>query len=148
VAQLHQLFAAGEIDFTMSNNDGEVDNKVLQGLFPGTARAFVLEGGTIQNSHFLGIVKRAAHPEGAKLVINFLISPEAQLQKLQPAVWGDGTILNVPQLAEPWPARFAAVPGRRFSPPRAEIQPLALEELEPRYMIRISDDFRKEILER
>jgi hypothetical protein len=40
------------------------------------------------------------------------------------------------------------VPGRRFSPPRAEIQPLALEELEPRYMIRISDDFRKEILER
>ena len=29
VAQLHQLFTAGEVDFTMSNNDGDVDNKEI-----------------------------------------------------------------------------------------------------------------------
>ena len=81
------------------------------------------------------------------VMIAFDKTDPLQLQKLQPAVWGDGTILDVTQLAEPWPARFAAVPGRRFSPPRAEIQPLALEELAPEYMIRISDDFRKGILE-
>ncbi len=148
VAQLHQLFAAGEVDFTMSNNDGEVDNKVLQGLFPETARAYVLDGGTIQNTHYLGIVSRAEHPEGARVVINFLISPEAQLHKLEPGVWGDGTVLDVSRLPETWRARFAAVPGRRFAPPRAEIQPHALQELAPEYMIRISDDFRTEILER
>lgn len=34
VAQLHQLFSNNEVDFTMSNNDGEVDNKVVQGVLP------------------------------------------------------------------------------------------------------------------
>jgi putative spermidine/putrescine transport system substrate-binding protein len=38
VAPMHQMFANGELDFTMSNNDGEVDNKVLLGFFPPTAR--------------------------------------------------------------------------------------------------------------
>ena len=57
VAQMHQLFASGELWFTMSNNDGDVDNKIMQGLFPESSRAYVPAFGTIQNSHYLGIVK-------------------------------------------------------------------------------------------
>jgi putative spermidine/putrescine transport system substrate-binding protein len=147
VARLHQMFASGEIDFTMSNNDGEVDNKVLQGLFPSSAAAYVLEGGTIQNTHYLGIVKTAANKAGAMVAINFLISPEAQLRKFDPAVWGDGTVLAVDQLPEEWRERFASVPGRTHAPPREAIQPYALPELAPEYMIRLYDDFRNEVLE-
>ncbi|MEM6337016.1 MAG: ABC transporter substrate-binding protein, partial [Bacteroidota bacterium] len=88
VAQMHQLFANGEVDITMSNNDGEVDNKVLQGLFPESSRAYVLESGTIQNSHFMGIVNRSADKAGALVVANFMISPEAQLRKMNPEIWG------------------------------------------------------------
>lgn len=62
---MHQLFASGELDFTMSNNDGEVDNKVIQGLLPKTSRAYVLDGGTIQNSHYIGITARSAHKAAA-----------------------------------------------------------------------------------
>ena len=36
LATMHQMFANGELYFTMSNNDCEVDNKIAQGTFlPG-----------------------------------------------------------------------------------------------------------------
>jgi putative spermidine/putrescine transport system substrate-binding protein len=147
VAELHQLFASGEVDFTMSNNDADVDNKILQGLLPDTARAYVLDGGTIQNSHYLGIARRARHKAGAFVAINFMASPEAQYEKLKPGVWGDGTILDVPKLPPPWPERFRDVPDRRYAPKRAEIQGKALMELAPEYMIHLLDDFRTHVLE-
>jgi putative spermidine/putrescine transport system substrate-binding protein len=146
VAELHQLFASGEVDFTMSNNDGEVDNKVLQGLLPDTARAYVFDSGTIQNTHYLGIPRNARHLAGALVAANFMISPEAQYEKMKPAVWGDGTVLAVDRLPSPWPERFRAIPERRFSPRRADIQPKALRELSPEYMIRIFEDFRTHVL--
>ncbi|HEV7507305.1 MAG TPA: ABC transporter substrate-binding protein [Thermoanaerobaculia bacterium] len=148
VAQLHQLFAAGEVDFTMSNNDGEVDNKVLQGLLPETSRAYVLDTGTIQNTHYMGIARRAPHLAGDLVTMNFLISPEAQYEKLKPAVWGDGTVLDVGRLPGDWQAKFADVPQRRFSPKRVDIQPKALREPASEIMIRLSDDFRKQVLEK
>lgn len=146
VAQLHQMFANGELDFTMSNNDREVDNKVLQGVFPDTARAFVFDGGTIQNSHYLGIPSGSLHKEAAMTVINFMISPQAQLQKMDAKVWGDGTVLNMQALPQSWVQQFRALEERTYAPPRSEIAPHALMELAPEYMIRISKDFRKEIL--
>ena len=148
VAQLHQLFASGEVDFTMSNNDGEVDNKVLQGLFPETARAYVLDSGTIQNSHYMGIVDRAPHKAGALVTINFLISPEAQLRKMDPQVWGDGTVLDLDRLPGAWAERFRTVPTRRYAPDREAIQTHALPELAPEYMIRLYDDFRTQVIEK
>jgi len=147
VAPMHQMFAAGELDFTMSNNDGEVDNKVLQGLFPKSSRAYVPDSGTIQNSHYIGIVKQSSHKAGAMIVCNFLISPEAQLEKLKPGVWGDGTVLDVAKLPANWQQEFRNVPGRQYAPNRAEINSRALPELAPEYMIHLYDDFRKYVIE-
>lgn len=148
VAQVHQLFATGEIDFTMSNNDGEVDNKVNQGLFPETARAYVPDFGSIQNSHYLGIPAHSVDKAAALVAINFLLSPEAQARKLRPDVWGDGTVLDRDALPAPWPSRFAEAAAREHAPSRASIQDRALAELAPEYMIRLYDDFRREIIER
>jgi len=120
---------------------------VLQGLFPPTSRSYVLESGTIQNSHYLGIVDRAANKAGAMVVVNFLLSPEAQLKKMDPMVWGDGTVLNLDALPAEWSERFASVPGRRYAPNRADIQPYALKELAPEYMIRMYEDFRRQVVE-
>ena len=146
VAQLHQLFANGEIDFTMSMNDGEVDNKIANGLFPATASAYALASGTIANSHYLGIVARAAHKAAAMVVINELQSPQAQYEKQQPAVWGDGTVLDVARLPPPWPARFAAMTGRTHAPPRSELVSRALAEPSAELMIRLERDFRAQFL--
>lgn len=148
VSQLHQMFANGEIDFTMSNNDGEVDNKVAQGLFPPTSRAYVPDFGSIQNSHFMGITRNAPSLAGALVVVNFLISPEAQLQKMKPSVWGDSTVLDVRRLPPEGQAGFAALPKRKYGPERAVIQGKALMELAPAYMTRLYDDFRAHVVRR
>ena len=145
-AQLHQLFADGEVDFSMSYNDGEVDNRIDSGLFPDSAVAFVLHTGTLQNSHYVGIVDRSSHKAAAMVVANFLISPEAQLKKLDPAVWGDGTVLDVARLPEAWRERFAKAGSRTRAPLRSTIQRYARAEPSPQLMIELSRDFRQRLL--
>ncbi len=147
LAQLHQLYANGEIAFTMSNNDSEVDNKVNEGLFPEESRAYPLNTGTIRNSHYMGIPKHARNKAAALVTINFLMSPEAQFEKMQPDVWGDGTVLDVDRLPDEWAQRFRDMPGRERAPDRPAIRPYALQELAPEYMIRIAEDFRTNVIE-
>ena len=147
LAPLHQLFANGEVAFTFSNNDAEVDNKVNLGFFPKTARAYVPMPGTIQNSHYLGVVKHAKHPEAAMLVVNFLISPEAQLKKMNPDVWGDHTVLAMRKVPADWRQKFETLPTRRYAPKREAIQAKAIQEPAPEYMTRLAKDFRTHVIE-
>lgn len=146
VAQMHQLFANGELWFTMSNNDAEVDSKIGVGLFPKTARAYVPEFGTIQNSHYLGITKFSGQKAAAMVVANTMVSIEAQLEKMKPSVWGDGTVLDMSKIPEKKRVEFENIPSRNQAPDRKEIQAKALLELAPEYMIRLAEDFRKEII--
>jgi putative spermidine/putrescine transport system substrate-binding protein len=148
LAPLHQLFANGEVAFTFSNNDAEVDNKINQRVFPASARAYVPLPGTIQNAHYLGIVGGAQHPAAALLVVNFLISPEAQLKKMDPNVWGDHTVLNLAALPAAQRQQFEQLPTRRYAPRREAIQALARQEPDPEYMTRLFKDFRTEVIER
>jgi len=148
VSQLYQLFVNGEVNFTMSNNDTEVDNKILEGFFPKTARAYVLKDGTIQNSHYLGIPINARHKAAAMVVCNFLISPEAQYRKARPDVWGDGTVLATKQLPPKWRKKFADMPQRRYAPSKDSLQAHALRELAPEYMIHLYEDFRKKVIQK
>jgi putative spermidine/putrescine transport system substrate-binding protein len=146
-AQMYQLFANGEIDFAMSYNDGEVDNKIDSGLFPASAYAFVLHSGTLRNSHYIGITAGSAHKAASMVVANFLISPAAQLEKLKPSVWGDGTVLDIARLPAAWQSRFRAAEQRRHSPTKASIRSYALREPAPEVMIRLSHDFRRRIVD-
>ncbi|CAN5547151.1 ABC transporter substrate-binding protein [soil metagenome] len=147
VAPMHQMFSQGELYFTMSNNDGEVDNKVTEGTLPAFARSYVLDAGTIQNSHYLGITKSSNHKAAAMVVINFMVSPDAQLEKQKSSVWGDGTVLDLNKLSAGEKAVFDSLQTRVYGPNRAAIQPKALMELAPEYMIRLNDDFRKYVIE-
>jgi len=146
VAPMHQLFANGELWFTMSNNDCEVDNKALEGLFSNTSRSYVPDFGSIQNSHYMGIPKQSGNKAAAMAVCNFLISPEAQYKKQDPQVWGDGTILDINKLSSEWKTKFENLPNRKYAPKRSDIQSKALMELAPEYMIRLAEDFRKNII--
>jgi len=148
VAAMHQLFVNGELNFTMSNNDTEVDNKILQGFFPKTARAYVLKDGTIQNSHYLGIPVNAPNKAAAMVVSNFMISPEAQYRKARPDIWGDGTVLARDKLPSRWQQKFAQMPQRLHAPPRDSLQSHALQELAPKYMIKLYEDFREKVIQK
>ena len=93
-------------------------------------------------------MKNSAHKAAAKVFCNFMISPAAQLKKLEPTVWGDGTILSMEKLPEEWKDKFNAVPGRKYAPLRSEIQDRAILEPAPEYMIRLFADFRTQVIEK
>ncbi len=148
LSAMHRMFVNGELDFTFSNNHNEVDNKILQGVFPGSARSYVFDAGTIRNSHYLGIPARSANKAGAMVVADFLISPEAQLKKQDPGVWGDGTVLSVNRLPAGWAGQFARSRAGSHAPDPDTLVKRALKEPAPEYMIRLYRDFRTFIIEK
>jgi putative spermidine/putrescine transport system substrate-binding protein len=145
VAALHRLFANGEIDFSLSNNQNEAVTKAMQGVLPPTSRALVLRDGTIANAHYLGIPFNAPSAAGAMVVANFLLSPDAQLEKQRPTVWADGTVLNMARLTPDWRARFDSVLNDPRLVPADTLRRYARPEVSPRYHERLQDDWRRMI---
>jgi putative thiamine transport system substrate-binding protein len=139
---LHQLFEDGEVDFSMAFNPAEASSLVAQGRFPGTTRSFILEAGTIANTHFVAIPFNASAREGAMVVADFLLSPEAQTKKQDPTGWGDLTVLDLEALAPEDRARFAALPrGVATLPPEA-LLPVRLEP-DASWMTRLETAWRE-----
>lgn len=110
-AQLRQMLADGEVDFSLSFGPGETSAAIAQGILPQSARTFVFDGGTIGNASFLAIPFNASAKEGAMVLVNFLLSPEAQAKKQDPAVWGALTVLDLTKVSAEERAFFDALPA-------------------------------------
>ncbi|MBC2857895.1 ABC transporter substrate-binding protein [Stappia sp. 28M-7] len=106
---LRQLLADGEIDIAFTFNPAGASAAIAAGELPDTVRTFVLDGGTIGNAHFLAIPFNASAKAGALVLADFLLSPEAQARKQDPAIWGDPTVLAVERLETAERERFAAL---------------------------------------
>ena len=118
----------------MAFNPAEASSLILAGRLPDTVRSFVLADGTIANTHFVAIPFNAAHREGAMVVADFLLSPEAQARKQDVAVWGDPTVLDLAALAPADRARFAGLDlGPATLPP--DRLGRALPEPHPSWMV-------------
>lgn len=118
---LRRLLSDREIDLAFAFNPAEAANAVSQGLLPATMRAYVPDDGTIQNAHFVAIPFNASAKAGAMVVADFLLSPEAQLEKANPDVWGDPTVLDVARLTGAQQAAFAALPTASALPPPEDL---------------------------
>ena len=94
------LMADNEIDIAVSFSPSEASTAIANFELPDTVRSFVLDGGTIGNTHFVAIPYNAANKAAALVVANFLMSPAAQLHKESPDVWGDGTVLAMDKLSD------------------------------------------------
>lgn len=142
---LRQLLADGEIDIAFSFHPNDASAEIAKGTLPDTVRTYVLTGGTIGNTHFVAIPYNARARAGALVVANFLLSPEAQARKQDPAVWGDLTVLAVDQLPPEDQQRFAALkPGvatlsaAQLGTPLPEPHPSWMERLEAAWRARYS----------
>ncbi len=89
----------GEILISMSFNPSYASSAIASGELPDTVRTYVQSLGTIGNSHFLAIPFNSKATAAAQVVINFLMSPEAQARKADPNVWGDPTVLSMNRLS-------------------------------------------------
>lgn len=106
---MKQKLADGELDIIFAFNPAEASAGIKAGELPETVRSFTFSGGTLGNTHFVAIPYNASAKEGALLTANFLISPEAQLRKQDPAYWGDPTVLAMGKLPEADRAAFAGL---------------------------------------
>jgi putative thiamine transport system substrate-binding protein len=102
----HRLLDDGEVDIALSFQPSEASSLIANGVLPDTVRTFVLEGGTVGNTSFLAIPFNAKAREGAMVLANFLMSPEAQARKQNPEFWGSGTVLDITKLPVPEQNRF------------------------------------------
>jgi len=137
-----QLLDDGEIDISLTFNPGEASSAIAQGLLPPTVRTYVLDGGTIGNTHFVAIPFDATAKEGAMVVANFLLSPEAQLRKQDPSIWGDPTVLAMDKLDPADREKFAALPLGVATLSPAALGP-ALLEPHPSWMTRLEAEWSR-----
>jgi putative thiamine transport system substrate-binding protein len=119
-----RLLGDGEVDWAMSFNPAEADRAIQAGELPDTIRATHFRAGTLSNSHYLAIPFNARSREGAMVVANFLLSPEAQARKADESVWGDPTVLAVEELS---PANRQRFVGLKAGPATPAGAPLIME---------------------
>lgn len=97
-AELRQLLADNEIDVAFSFNPSEASLAIARSELPASVRSYVFTGGTIGNASFLAIPFNAANKEGALLLANFLLSPEAQARKQDASIWGGLSVVSIAKL--------------------------------------------------
>jgi putative thiamine transport system substrate-binding protein len=137
-AELRQLLADREIDIAFSFNPSEASLAIARHELPESVRSYVLEGGTIGNASFLAIPFNATAKEGAMVVANFLLSPQAQAKKQDPSVWGGLTVLSIAKLNGADRKLFAQLKPGIATMPLSELGP-ALPEPHPQWMTRITE---------
>lgn len=93
--KMDSMFKTGELDITMGYTINKVNAKITTGEYPDTSKSFLLEKGTLFNNHYLAIPANGPNKAGAVVVINYLLSPEAQELKQRPELWGDFTVLDM-----------------------------------------------------
>lgn len=144
--RMNTLFADGEVDFSFSYHQAEASRNILDGLFPDTVRTFVFDEGTIANTHFVAIPFNAADTAGAMVVANFLLSPEAQLKKAAPDVWGDFPVIDPARLPAEWRKRFEARPLGAATLSDTELQSHQLPEPPSEILIQLEKGWQQHVL--
>lgn len=89
-----QLLANGQLDISLSFNPQQLDVGQRQGRLPNGLQRLMIGEGAITNSHYLAIAKRSRSPQAAQVVIDFLLSAEAQTRKQAADGWGDPAVVN------------------------------------------------------
>ena len=136
------LLNDGEIDLMVSFNPSEAANAIATGLLPPSVRSYVLDGGTIGNASFVAIPANAAEPDAAKVVADFLLSPEAQAHAQDPTSMGNFTVLDLKRLDAADRKRFEDYPHGPGGMTNAELgRPLA--EPHPSWMTHIAAEWER-----
>ncbi|MGM7680912.1 ABC transporter substrate-binding protein [Cytobacillus sp. Hm23] len=99
LAALDRLYSDGEVWMTMGYNEARVESLIEKGIFPDSTKTFVFDSGSIGNTHFLTIPYNSPNKGGAMVAINYLLSPEAQLKKMEPSMWGENMALDPTKLS-------------------------------------------------
>lgn len=107
---MRELVFDGELDIYIAFNPADASSAIARGELQDTVRSYVHDKGTLANVHFLAITFNSDASEAARVVANFMLSPEAQLRKADPEIWGDPSVLSMGKLSSSDKAAFDALP--------------------------------------
>ncbi|MFD2922798.1 ABC transporter substrate-binding protein [Halobacillus naozhouensis] len=108
-SKLDQLYANGAVWMTMSYDPAHAANEVKDGRFPESTRTFVFKEGTPSNTSYLSIPFNSPHKAAAMATINFMLSPNAQITKANPKIWGAQMAIDPNKLSEKHQKRLSAL---------------------------------------
>lgn len=144
-SRLNQMFADGEVLITMGYSPTTAEADIRKGALPKTVRTFVMKEGTLANTHFLAIPFNAPNTDGALVVINFLLSPEAQKSKFDPASWGDFPALDFKKLDPSLALAFTTMDLGVSTLPLATLSSHRVPELPPESLVAIETEWLKKV---
>ncbi len=142
-ARIADLFANGEI-WLMPFFVGDAAVRITEGQFPATTTVYAIPGAMLNDPSFTAIPVNAANPAGAMVVANLLASPEGQLEKLKPEVWGDPPLIDINSLPEDLQTDFAEVEANYGLPLRDLISD-AVPIVNADYTTRLEENWLRQI---
>lgn len=126
----------GTLRLSLTFNPLHAWQKAASGELPTDSYSFGFTAGTLGNVHFVTILANARAVAGAKVVANFLLSPEAQLRKADAAVWGDPSVLDPQRLPDGQRQALAAALPQDLPPVLAEPHAAWVDALEQEWLRR------------
>ncbi len=145
-ADVEKLFGDGEISAFFTYGPGAVADQVKKGVYPGSTREAVLDGGNIGNVSFLAIPANAAHSAAALVLANILLDPKTQL-----ALYGaEGIypVIDVERTDKQTQQFFADVPRSPSVLPLSTLTQNTQPELGSDYVTRLERDWQTNVLQK
>jgi putative spermidine/putrescine transport system substrate-binding protein len=84
VNELHQLFANGEVDFTITQAPAGAGPAISGGLIPDTARAFAFDEYLIGDYSYVAVPSNASDKAAALVLANLILRPDRQAGHILP----------------------------------------------------------------
>ena len=144
--ELDKLFSEGQVDFTMTYGPATLTQLVENGTFPAQTKILPIKEGTLGNASFLGIPNTSGNQAGAEVVANLALSPNQQLIKANPKIWGQFTVLDTNRLPATYQDLFANLPKSSVVPSFKDLSRNANPELSAAWVGPLVDGWRKNIL--
>lgn len=147
LTELDRLYSNGEVWMTMGYNEARAESLVERGVFPESTRSFVMEPGSIGNTHFLSVPFNSPNMAGALVAINHMLSPEAQLEKMKPSPWGENTPISIDKLDDDMQQKFQEVDRGDTVLPTEKLEESFLPESDASYVGWLEDQWFNEIIQ-
>jgi len=145
-SELNDLYAGGQVDMTMTYGPATLTELVANGTYPPQTKVLPLTDGTVGNASFLAIPATSGNSAGARVVANLALSPEQQLEKARPEVWGQFTVLDLNRLSAADRGAFDALPVSPVVPPYDVLARNAHAELAAEWVAPLDQGWRREVL--
>ncbi|MBE9077313.1 ABC transporter substrate-binding protein [Romeria aff. gracilis LEGE 07310] len=142
-SRLQELFANGEI-WMLPAFTARIAEGIATGQFPETTEAFAMPGISLDDPSFTAIPVNASNPAAAMVLANVLSSPEGQLQKFKPEVWGDPPLLDRAQLPPDLKREFNQV-EEQYGIPLQELSKDTVPVVNAEYTTRLEEMWAEKI---